>query len=129
MMFLIHSDKLFQFIEAQDPSHQCVEYWNHKQVIFGSSSKAIDDSKLTCGSSNNSLVDFRTKVFGVNLIKQEEDEIGERSQSFEKTKLTLEGFLKKASTNELRAMHQLFSSDAQVSQWRATCIKLIEEIQ
>jgi histone demethylase JARID1 len=120
---------LFQSIEAQDPNHKCVAYWNHKQVNFGSSSKAIDDSKLTCGSSNSSLGDFKTKLFGVDLIKVEEDDIGESSHSFEETKLILEGFLKKASPDELRAMHTLFSSNAELTQWRPTLMTLIEEIQ
>ncbi|PNY05355.1 putative lysine-specific demethylase JMJ14-like protein [Trifolium pratense] len=125
--FLLPS--IIQSIEAQDPSHKCVEYWNHKQVIFGSSGKAIDDSKLTCGSSNNSLGDFKTKLFGVDLIKVEEDDIGESSQSFKETKLILEGFLKKASPNELSAMRKLFSSNEEITQWRPTLMTLIEEIQ
>lgn len=128
-MFLIYCDKKFQSIEAQDPSHKCVEYWNHKQVSFGSSGKATDDSKLTCGSSNNSLDDFKTKLFGVELIKQEEDDIGESSDSFEEMKPILEGFLKKARPDELRAMHKLFSSDAQMTQWRPALMTVIEEIE
>jgi len=127
-MFLIHYDKLFQSIEAQDPSHECVEYWNHKQVNSGSSGKAIDDSKLTCGSSNSSLGDSRTKLFGVDLINLEEDDIGESSHSFEEKKL-IERFLKKASPDELRAMRKLFCSDAQLTQWRPELIMLIEKIQ
>ncbi|KAK2438438.1 Transcription factor jumonji (jmj) family protein / zinc finger (C5HC2 type) family protein [Trifolium repens] len=128
-MFGFFSPSIVQSIEAQDPNHKCVEYWNHKQVNFGSSSKAIDDSKLTCGSSNSSLGDFKTKLFGVDLIKVEEDDIGESSHSFEETKLILEGFLKKASPDELRAMRTLFSSNAKLTQWRPTLMTLIEEIQ
>jgi hypothetical protein len=59
----------------------------------------------------------------------EEDDIGESSHSFEETKLILEGFLKKASPDELRAMHTLFSSNAELTQWRPTLMTMIEEIQ
>ncbi|KAK2384514.1 lysine-specific demethylase JMJ18 [Trifolium repens] len=128
-MFGFFSPSIVQSIEAQDPNHKCVAYWDHKQVNFGSSSKAIDDSKLTCGSSNSSLGDFKTKLFGVDLIKVEEDDIGESSHSFEEMKLILEGFLKKASPDELRAMRTLFSSNAELTQWRPTLMTLIEEIQ
>lgn len=114
-MVLIHCNKLFQSIEAQDPGHQCMEYWNHKEV--------------TSGSSNNSLGDFKTKLFGFNLIKVEEDNIGESHHPFEEMKLMLQGLLKKASPDELRAMHKLFSSNAQLTQWRTAFISLIEEIQ
>lgn len=116
-MFLIHCDKFFQSIEAQDPSHQCVEYWNHKEAISKS-------------SSNNSQGDFNSKLFGFNLTKLEEkDNIGESCHSFEEMKLVLEGFLKKATPDELRAMHKLFCSDAQLTRCRAAFLTLIEEIQ
>ncbi|KAI5384630.1 lysine-specific demethylase JMJ18 [Lathyrus oleraceus] len=128
-MFGFLSPFIIQSIEAQDPNHKCVEYWNHKQVSFGSSGKAAEDSKLTCGSSNNSLDDFKTKLFGVELIKQEEDDIGESSDSFEEMKPILEGLLKKARPDELRAMHKLFSSDAQMTQWRPALMTVIEEIE
>jgi hypothetical protein len=63
------------------------------------------------------------------LIKVEEDDIGESSQSSEEMKLVLEGFLKKASPNELSAMCMLFSSNAELTQWRPTLMTMIEEIQ
>ncbi|KAL5053579.1 hypothetical protein RYX36_034261, partial [Vicia faba] len=128
-MFGFLSPFIIQSIEAQDSSHKCVEYWNHKQVSFGSSGKVTDDFKLTCGSSNSSLDDFKTKLFGVDLIKQEEDDIEESSDSFEEMKPILEGLLKKARPDELRAMRKLFSSDAQMAQWRPTLMTVIEEIE
>jgi hypothetical protein len=59
----------------------------------------------------------------------EEDDIGESSQSSEEMKLILEGFLKRASPNELSAMRTLFSSNAELTQWRPTLMTMIEEIQ
>jgi len=44
-------------------------------------------------------------------------------------KLVVEGLLKKASAEELSAMHKLFSSDAQFTKWRVAFVTLIEEIQ
>lgn len=125
---LIHSEKLFQDIEALDPNHHCVEYWNHKEVVSESSGSAIDDCKFSHDSSN-SLGDIKIKLFDVGLIKQEQDNIRRSCDSFEEMKLVLQGFLKKASPDELSAMHKLFSSDAQFTKWRVAFVTLIEEIQ
>lgn len=125
---LIHSEKLFQAVEAADPKHQCVEYWNHKEVVSESSGSAIDDCKFSHGSSN-SLGDAKTKLFDAGLIRQEQDSIIGSYDSFEEMKLVLQGFLKKASSDELSAMHKLFSSDAQFTKCRAEFVSLIEEIQ
>ncbi|KAG5000056.1 hypothetical protein JHK87_021128 [Glycine soja] len=127
-MFGFLSPSIIQAVEAADPKHQCVEYWNHKEVVSESSGSAIDDCKFSHGSSN-SLGDVKTKLFGAGLIKQEQDSIIGNCDSFEEMKLVLQGFLKKASPNELSAMHKLFSSDALFTQWRTAFVSLIEEIQ
>nr|KYP67607.1 Lysine-specific demethylase lid [Cajanus cajan] len=127
-MFGFLSPSIVQTIEAQDPNHQCVEYWNHKEVVSESSNSAIDNCKFS-PSSSNSLSDVKTKLFGVGLIKHEQDNIRESCDSFEEMKLVLQGFLKKASPVELSVMHKLFSSDAQFTEWRATIITMVEEIQ
>ncbi|XLS93698.1 hypothetical protein HN51_069706, partial [Arachis hypogaea] len=128
-MFGFLKPSIIQAIEAQDPSHQCVEYWHHKELSSESSGSGNDASKCSNGSSN-SLGDVKTKTFGFNLIKQEqEDNIEGHFYSFEEMKSLLQGFLKKASPAELSAMLKLFSSDSQVTQWRAAFVALIEEIQ
>ncbi|MED6119322.1 hypothetical protein PIB30_010834 [Stylosanthes scabra] len=128
-MFGFLNPSIIQAIEAQDPSHQCKEYWHHKELASESSGGGNDASKCSNGSSN-SLGDVKTKLFGVNLIKPEqEDNIGGNFHSFEEMKSLLQGFLKKASPTELSAMLKLFSSDTQVTQWRAAFVALIEEIQ
>ncbi|XLU81138.1 hypothetical protein S245_004558, partial [Arachis hypogaea] len=128
-MFGFLKPSIIQAIEAQDPSHQCVEYWHHKELSSESSGSGNDASKCSNGSSN-SLGDVKTKLFGFNLIKQEqEDNIEGHFRSFEEMKSLLQGFLKKASPAELSAMLKLFSSDSQVTQWRAAFVALIEEIQ
>ncbi|KAL2343139.1 hypothetical protein Fmac_004424 [Flemingia macrophylla] len=127
-MFGFRSPSIIQTIEAQDPNHQCVEYWNHKEVVSESSGSAIDDCKFS-PSSSNSLSDVKTKLFGVGLIKQEQDSIRGNCDSFEEMKSVLQGFLKKASPDELSAMHKLFSSNAQFNKWRAAFVTLVEETQ
>ncbi|MED6168298.1 hypothetical protein PIB30_010354 [Stylosanthes scabra] len=128
-MFGFLKPSIIQAIEAQDPNHQCVEYWHHKELASESSGGGNDASKCSNGSSN-SVGDVKTKLFGFDLIKQEqEDNIGGHFHSFEEMKSLLQGFLKKASPAELSAMLKLFSSDEQVTQWRAAFVALIEEVQ
>ncbi|XLS47540.1 hypothetical protein HN51_021898 [Arachis hypogaea] len=72
------------------------------------------------------------KMFGFlnpSIIQEQEDNIEGHFRSFEEMKSLLQGFLKKASPAELSAMLKLFSSDLQVTQWRAAFVALIEEIQ
>ncbi|KAK7373091.1 hypothetical protein VNO80_06488 [Phaseolus coccineus] len=108
-MFGFLSPSIIQAIEALGPNHQCVEYLNHKEVVSESSDSGIDDCKLSHGSSN-SLSDVKTRLLGPGSRKLEQDS-RRHCDSFEEMKLVLEGLLKKASAEELSAMHKLFSSD------------------
>ncbi|KAJ1437043.1 FY-rich, C-terminal [Sesbania bispinosa] len=119
--FLLPS--IIQAIEAQDPSHQCVEYWNHK-VVPTSSGSVISDFKVTNGSSS-SLDNVDTKGFDNNLIEQAKDNIGGSCRSLEEMKPILE----RASSDELSTMLKLLSSDAQCSQWRMALLSLMDETQ
>lgn len=112
------SDKLFQAIEAQDPGHQCAEYWNHKGFPTSPGS-VIDNCKVLCCSSSP------TKVFGINLTDQAKDNIGGSSSSLEEMK----SILQKASPEELSSLRKFLISDAQCSEWRITLTSLIDEIQ
>lgn len=125
---------MFQAIEAQDPSHQCIEYWKHKELISSiSSSRASDDIKLAECSLISPLGDVKAKVFGTNLTKLDQynnQRFGANQHSFKEMKLILEGLLKKASPDELSTMHRLLGSDdAESSQGRVALAGLIEEIQ
>lgn len=104
---------LFQAIEAQDPSHLCVEYWNHKVAPSGS---VVDNFPF---GSSSSLGNINTKIFGIDLIKQEKDNILEEMKSI----------LQGASPDELRTMHKLIISDAQCCEWRVALIALMDEIR
>lgn len=50
-------------------------------------------------------------------------------QSFEEMKSILEGFLRKASPDELSTLLKLFSSEAASAEWRVAFATLIEEVQ
>ncbi|XP_028797975.1 lysine-specific demethylase JMJ18-like [Neltuma alba] len=117
-MFGFLSPSIIQGIEALDPSHQCGEYWNRKELVSSvSSSSTSDDVKLVRGSSSS-------------LSDENDDKlIGEKCDSFEGTKLVLEGLLKKASLDELITMQKLLGSSAESTQWRVEIAALIEEIQ
>ncbi|KAL1326216.1 hypothetical protein HN51_036257 [Arachis hypogaea] len=123
-MFGFHLPSVVQAIEAQDLTHQCAEYWNHKGALT-SQGRAIKKFKDGSGSSSGN---GNTKVFGINLIKQEDDDIGGSCHSLGEMQSILQGLLKRASADELSAMRKLFSSDALCSQWRMTFLALMEEI-
>lgn len=113
--FLLPS--FIQAVEAQDPSHLCVEYWNHKVAPSGC---VVD--KVTYNSSS-SLGNINTKVFGIDLIKQEKDHVRGSFHSLEEMKQILQ----RATPDELSTMHKLLSSDAQFSDWRVALIALMDD--
>ncbi|KAF7842268.1 lysine-specific demethylase JMJ18-like isoform X2 [Senna tora] len=118
-MFGFLSPSIIQAIEAQDPSHQCKEYWNHKEAVSESS-----PSSSHHGSSSPSG--------NINLMKQDHENLNMRSghgKSFDEMKSILEGLLRKANPDELTTLHKLFISDEQSVQRRVELLELIEEIQ
>lgn len=124
---------MFQAIEAQDPGHQCIEYWNNKKLVSATSSgTANGDNIQFLDGPSVPLDDGDTKVFGVDLTKEDEDNnelIAGNYHSFEAMKSILEGLLKRASPAELSTMHRLLGSDRQSAQWRLAFAALIEKIQ
>lgn len=120
---LFRSNKHFQAIEAQDPSHQCAEYWNHK-VIPTSPGSVIDNcNDLSCSSSP--LDNVNTKIFGINLIDRSKDNIEGSCHSLEEMK----SILQKASPNELCSLRKLLGSNAQCFEWRMALTSMMDEIQ
>ncbi|MED6179392.1 hypothetical protein PIB30_000505 [Stylosanthes scabra] len=123
-MFGFHLPSVIQAIEAQDLTQQFADYWNHRCVLTsldGANKKSKDGSGSSSGNGN-------TKVFGINLIKQEDDDTSGSCHSLGEKQSILQGLLKRASSDELSAMHKLFSSDTLCSQWRVTFLALMEEI-
>ncbi|CBI39010.3 unnamed protein product, partial [Vitis vinifera] len=104
-MFGFLSPPIIQVIEALDPNHQCLEYWNQKS---------------------------RAKLFGFDLTKQDPDNssIGRGDHSVgEDIKTTLQGFFKKANREELIMMYKVFCSEYTSAEWGVAFTTLTEEIR
>ncbi|KAI4299978.1 hypothetical protein L6164_033398 [Bauhinia variegata] len=54
-MFGFLSPSIVEAIEARDPNHQCLEYWNHRERVSVYSGSASDVNKNRDGSSTASL--------------------------------------------------------------------------
>lgn len=85
--------------------------------------------KSTCSSGET-----KTKLFGINLIKQEPEDSNPSSGAGyslidEEVKVVVRRLLKKASPEELKTLHRLFCSESQTAEWRVAFKALIEEIQ
>ncbi|KAF3451197.1 hypothetical protein FNV43_RR07290 [Rhamnella rubrinervis] len=131
-MFGFLSPAIIQAIEALDPSHQCVEYWNHRQTSPVTSRNASDVKKHSSESSC-SLGETKAEVSGTNLRKLEEGNpsvsgAGDYSTDKDVPEM-LRGLLKKASPEELETLHRIFRSESQAGEWRAAFSSFIEEIQ
>ncbi|OIW21722.1 hypothetical protein TanjilG_08545 [Lupinus angustifolius] len=129
-MFGFLTPAIVKAIEAQDPYHRCVKYWTNKEFVRISSESANGDklnySSIKEAADANRL---KAKLFGVNLMLQEQDNKGGNFPSFEEMKPNLQGLLKKASADELSTLHKLFSFDEQLARSRVAFAALIEEIE
>ncbi|KAM6551640.1 hypothetical protein CsatB_001448 [Cannabis sativa] len=126
-MFGFLSPSIMQAIEALDPHHKCSEYWDNRQKTPANIEKHLIES--TCSSGET-----RTKLFGINLIKKEQDDSNpftEKGYSLidEEVKVVVRRLLKKASPEELTTLHRLFCSESQTAEWRVAFKTLIEETQ
>ncbi|KAG7963953.1 hypothetical protein I3843_09G144500 [Carya illinoinensis] len=72
-MFGFLSPHIIQAIEALDPNHQCVEYWNHRCMVpVPLGSNGTDAYKYSLASSCF-LADTKEKDFSINLTKQDQN--------------------------------------------------------
>lgn len=127
-MFGFLSPPIIQVIEALDPNHQCVEYWNHRHKGPVTLDNISDVNKYSFGLSC-SIGDTQEKDFGISLTKKNQDNPSEGQGNHSIDEEVLRGLLKKASPEELRIMHRIFCSESQSSQWRVAFTSLIEDIQ
>lgn len=121
-----------QAIEALDPSHQCVEYWNHRQTSPVTLRNA-SDVKHRSSESSCSLGEMKAEISGINLRKPDEGNPsvgggGDCSTDKEVPEM-VQGLLKKASPEELETLHRIFRSESQAGEWRAAFSSFIKEIQ
>ncbi|XAR65571.1 hypothetical protein NMG60_11009733 [Bertholletia excelsa] len=126
-MFGFRTPLIIQAIEALDANHQCLEYWYHKLSL--KEEHLINDiTQVPMSSSheNSQLVgETRTKTFGFNVTKQEQDDL----VPVEELKSVLKGLLKKANPEELKTMHSILCSKTTSSEWRAALVTLTEEME
>ncbi|KAL9403345.1 hypothetical protein Peur_000317 [Populus x canadensis] len=125
-MFGFLSPPIVQAIEALDPDHRCVEYWNHRLVNLRNTREA----KQPPFGSSCCLTKMKEKI-DINLLTQEPGSLfigGHRSVD-EDVQHVLRGLFKKASQEELKTMHRILHSDAQSAERREAFTTLMEEIQ
>ncbi|XWS17995.1 hypothetical protein CRYUN_Cryun32bG0004100 [Craigia yunnanensis] len=121
-MFGFLSPPIIQDIEALDPYHQCLEYWNHKTTLNNNEVKKYA-FRLSC-----SVGETKAKVFGVDLAKHYQDDPSHHSVD-EEVQVVLRGLFKKASSEELKTMRRILCSEAQSAEWRVAYETLTEEIR
>ncbi|XVF26314.1 hypothetical protein REPUB_Repub14bG0005600 [Reevesia pubescens] len=122
-MFGFLSPPIIQAIEALDPNHQSLEYWNHKT--------SSDKNEVTKYAFRLSccVEETKAKVFGVDLGKQYEDDDPSQHSVDEEVKVVLRGLFKKASPEELKIMRRILCSEPQTAEWRVAYETLAEAIR
>ncbi|KAJ0017571.1 hypothetical protein Pint_11402 [Pistacia integerrima] len=125
-MFGFLSPPIIQAIEALDPDHQCVEYWDNKPKTSCNTSEVKNNSFGT-GSSPG---ETKTKIFGIALKEEDQNSpsIGGHNPVDEEVQLVLQGLFRKATPKELKVMHRILCSEAQGAEWRVAFTALIGEI-
>lgn len=133
-MFGFLSPPIIQVIEALDPNHQCLEYWNQKSRVKMENVNDMSSSNLrkypfglSCSPGET-----KAKLFGFDLTKQDPDNssIGRGDHSVgEDIKTTLQGFFKKANREELIMMYKVFCSEYTSAEWGVAFTTLTEEIR
>lgn len=129
-MFGFLSSSIVQAIEALDPDHQCTEYWNDRRTPPETLGNPTNVLRKHSAESSCSIGERNTKLFGINLVKQEQDSpsIGGGDSLIDKeAKIAVRGLLKKASPEELKTLRRLFSSESQTAELRIAFTALIEE--
>lgn len=130
-MFGFSSPSIIQAIEALDPNHQCLEYWNHKLV---ENLTCNDSHKFPFGSSC-SLAETKTRIFGFDLMMQQQEHDtslttgGRLHHADGEVEFVLRGLFKKANAQELKMIHKILCSDSQSNEWSAAFTILIEEMR
>ncbi|XP_044479444.1 lysine-specific demethylase JMJ18-like isoform X3 [Mangifera indica] len=126
-MFGFLSPPIIKAIEALDPDHQCVEYWDNKLKALSNTSEVKNNSFGIGGASGET----KTKKFSMAAKEQDQNSpsICSHNPVDEEVQLVLQGLFRKASPRELKVMHRILCSEAQSPERRVAFTALIEEIQ
>ncbi|GAB4829460.1 hypothetical protein Ancab_019132 [Ancistrocladus abbreviatus] len=142
-MFGFCSPLIVQAIESLDPNHQCLEYWNHKFTSQLEEPYSISEARPSSSStshinssslqSTSTSTDAKGTVFGVDLMKQNQDKlffpVEECYQGNEHLQNVLEGFFEKGTPEELKTMHRILCGELQSPEWRVALTALVQEMQ
>ncbi|KAM7524778.1 hypothetical protein LguiA_014680 [Lonicera macranthoides] len=137
-MFGFLSPSIVEDIEALDPNHQCIEYWNHKCTLKDEYSNKTPKPPVSSGNSREEADKY---PFGSTCSEGEETKAGiicnstlvncDNGSSLDEEDIQsiLRGLLKKANPQELEIMHRILCSESRSSERRVALTTLIEEIQ
>ncbi|KAJ8459667.1 hypothetical protein OPV22_032593 [Ensete ventricosum] len=129
-MFGFLSPSIVHVVEALDPYHQCLEYWESK---FGSShvkdKPAAVPMALDINVGSSGCHQDKRILSGVDLNETEEDASYDNTvESVEVVKNIARGLFKKASLEELWVMQKILCSESGSSTWRSAYGALLDEI-
>ncbi|XP_019053494.1 PREDICTED: lysine-specific demethylase JMJ15 isoform X2 [Nelumbo nucifera] len=140
-MFGFLSPSIIQAIEALDPYHQCLEYWEHRLNLKGEDlnkvplvqcgvlGKELDGEKRYPVGATLSTEESKTRIFGFDLIKLDLDKSNTGVHSVNEVQSVIGGLFKKANTDELKMMHRILCSGSWSTEWRVAFTTLNREIQ
>ncbi|XP_057812200.1 lysine-specific demethylase JMJ18-like [Salvia miltiorrhiza] len=120
-MFGFHTPSIVQVIEALDPHHKSVEYWENK-ILNNKSSSSTDDNSLA--AEKNSL---ETRSDGGEITDSFETDI--LAGGDEETRSVFARLLRKANPEEMEILHRILCKGSTSSLWRVAFETLTEEIQ
>ncbi|XP_042487225.1 lysine-specific demethylase JMJ18-like isoform X2 [Macadamia integrifolia] len=139
-MFGFSFPPIIQAIEALDPNHQCVEYWNHKLRSKGdylTNLPTMQPVVLDNGNggercqlrSCSSTEETKPKIFGLDLTKFDQNKSESGIHSVDEVQSVLGGLFKKANPDELKMLQRVFCSNSCSTEWKAAYRTLNQEME
>ncbi|XP_043688229.1 lysine-specific demethylase JMJ18-like isoform X2 [Telopea speciosissima] len=139
-MFGFLSPPIIQAIEALDPNHKCLEYWNQKLGLEGEDLNNLptahsvvlgneDNGKECHFRSSISAEETKPKILGLDFIKFDQNKSNLDIHSVDDLQSVLGGLFKKANPDELKMLHRIFYSDSWSTEWQAAVRTLNLEME
>ncbi|KAF9589834.1 hypothetical protein IFM89_028769 [Coptis chinensis] len=138
-MFGFFSPSIVQAIEALDPYHQCLEYWNQHLSLRGDNTNTAANSGSACVTTRDgdrmpiqptwALERTSQDAFTQVLMKKDLERSRRGVQLGDNVQNVLGGLFKKANLQELKAMQSILCSEYRSNDWTLAYTTLTEEIQ
>ncbi|KAJ4975406.1 hypothetical protein NE237_000512 [Protea cynaroides] len=127
-MFGFLSPSIIQAIEALDPNHHCLEYWNQKLGLEGEDLNNLPTvNSVVLGNENNGEgCDLRSS-FSTEETKPDISNLA--IHSVEEMQSVLGGLFKKANPDELKTLNRIFCSAPCSTEWQAAVRTLNQEME